>query len=290
VNPLVVVSIVTGGSGQLLRDCVTSLFRTTTIPLEVVVVDNCAEFDTAAILQGLPPVRLVPNTRRLGFAANHNQVLKEARAPYVFVLNDDTVLFPGCLDRLVEALEHDPSLGMAGPRIWDDLDRSRPQNSAGDRFLGPGRALLQDLVQLTPLVGCAGWRRLIFGQFRPVERTERVAHLGGAAFMVRTDAMREVGLMDEQFGMYYEETDWCRRFGRNGWGILVVGDAELVHLGGQSTRPRAAWWAQVQRRSRDLYLRKHHPWGARFFLDTMRPPLTWILNRWRRKSTAEAHV
>lgn len=273
----VLVSIVTGGSGELLRDCVASLFRESALPFEVAIVDNCAPFDVESALEGLPPVRILRNTAQLGFAANHNQVLKTATAPHVFVLNDDTVLFPGCMERLVRALEADPSLGMAGPRIWNDPDRTSLQDSVGDRFPGLARALVQDLLELTPLIGEATLRRWVFRNFHPVFRSGRVAHLGGAALMVRTAAIEQVGLMDERFGMYYEETDWCLRFRRHGWGVAAVAEAELVHLGGQSTSPRAAHWARVQRRSRDLYLRKHHPWTSRLILDLVRPPLQGLL-------------
>lgn len=274
----VAVSIVSGSSGPMLRDCVKSVLDTAgELNPEIWVVDNCAPYDVVHFLEGLPNVRVIRNLTMRGFAANQNEILAQTTADFIFVLNDDTILFPACLQRLLGALQADSSAAMSGPLTFCDTDCREIQPSVSSHFPGVWRTLVQELVSLTPLIASPTIRRRVFQEFEPLQASGPVEHLGGAAMLVRRVAMDQVGLMDERFGMYYEETDWCFRMRRAGWRMLAVADARIVHFGGQTTRVRSEHYAVMQRRSRILYLRKHYPVATFLALSVILPPLRLAL-------------
>ncbi|MHB1953056.1 MAG: glycosyltransferase [Sulfobacillus sp.] len=266
----VTVSIVTGGSADYLRGCIESIFVTRgDLEVDVVVVDNCAPYDTAALLQDYPQVAILRNAQRQGLAANQNQILAGSRSSYVFVLNDDTVLLPGCMQALVEALESHPRTSMAVPLIYNDMSLSSIQANVGVRYLTPAWALLQELVNLTPFIGIAWIRRFCFREFEPMRRSGPARLVGGAGMMVRGSCLASVGLMEERYGLYYEEMDWCLRMRRQGWELRTVADARMVHFGGGTTRESPAFYVQTQRASRERYLRKWYPGAAWLIFDVL---------------------
>jgi len=226
---------------ELLRQCLASVevsLATSALPAEVVVVDNgSADGSAALVREQFPWVRLLANESNAGFAAASNQGLRALGLPglegppYALLLNPDTIVRGRALAEMVSFMEQTPQAGAAGARlVYAD---GSFQHSAFHfptlamaylDFFVPHHRLLD-----TGLNGRYPRRRYEAGRPFPID------HPLGAALLVRREAVAEVGLLDEQFFMYCEEVDWCRRIKKAGWQIYCLPQAEIVHLAGQST-------------------------------------------------------
>jgi hypothetical protein len=238
------------------------------LAIETWVVDNASTDGSAEMVrQRHPRVRLIANQENRGFAAASNQalreVLQENASCYVLLLNPDTEVVGDALNLLVDHLEQFPEVGAVGPAlVYPD---GRFQHSA---FAFPGVAQL--FLDLFPLHGRLIESRLNgryprdwYAAGQPFD----IDHPLGAALMVRTDVVEQVGLLDEQFFMYGEEVDWCWRIKKAGWVVRCVPEARVVHHEGRSTAQfREAMFVALWQSRRRLYARHHGPvtnWLAR---------------------------
>ena len=224
------VVIVNWNTEDLLRDCLRSLFAGLgDIAAEVLVVDNdSADGSVAMVRREFPGVTLIETGRNLGFAGGNNVALRRAVGRHVLLLNTDTLVHGDVIPRSVAWLDAHPEVGVMGPRVLNADGTVQPSCSA---FPSLGHLALQTLG-LTRLRRFDGYR--MTGWDRAEER--RVEVISGAAMFVRAKAMEQVGLLDEAFFFYGEETDWCRRFAAAGWQLVFVPIPEITHFGGGAVR------------------------------------------------------
>jgi N-acetylglucosaminyl-diphospho-decaprenol L-rhamnosyltransferase len=251
---------------------------------QVLVVEGGSGDDSAAVIaQAIARdgwrdwVKLLVSQENRGFAGGNNVALRQALlgpqvADYLWLLNPDTVVRPGGLRELVGFMDAHPRSGVAGSRL-EDPDGS-VQCSA---FRFP--SLLSELeaaIRLRPVTWTL--RRWMIAP-PPPEAAQPADWVSGASFLIRTQALRQVGLLDEQYFMYFEELDFCRRLALAGWERWYVPASGVVHLGGQSTGVRNGWrpskrtpryWFESRRR----YLLKHHGWAY-----TLAADVTWSVGR-----------
>jgi N-acetylglucosaminyl-diphospho-decaprenol L-rhamnosyltransferase len=187
---------------------------------------------------------VIENPQRVGFSANHNQVIGEVvshdSARYVLVLNEDTELEPGSLEELVSFADQEDCLGAAGPRL---VEKDGREQASYFRF----PAVLEQF-----------WSTLRPG--KPPRRAETAGWLNGSCLLVRTDAFRRVGPLDARFFIFFEDTDLGLRLHRAGWRSAVCESSRVVHHGHQ-TVSQSGVGAHMERqmlRSRYIYFRKHH--------------------------------
>ena len=268
-GPRVAVVVVNYNTLGLVTDCLAALDRERAggEQFTAVVVDNASPDGSGMQLPGAvfrggwgewARVLALPDNR--GFAAGNNTALRllftDPDPPdYVLLLNPDTVPRPGAVRRLRDFLDGNPRAGLAGSRL-EDPDGT--PHRAAFRFPGVAsefeRGLRLGLVSklLEPCVVAPP----------PADRPHRADWLSGASLMVRRQVFEQVGLMDEGFFLYFEETDLCRRARRAGWECWHVPASRVVHLVGQSTgvtdrkkppRRVPAYWLAARRR----YFRKH---------------------------------
>jgi N-acetylglucosaminyl-diphospho-decaprenol L-rhamnosyltransferase len=239
--PDVTVSIVAGSDAGLLQGCIESLGAAArTATLETIVVDNAS----AEPISARGGVEVIRNDVRRGFGANHNAALARAAGRYAFILNDDTVLDEGAIDRLCAFMDQNPVVAAVGPRLRYADGRRQP---SAFRFPTPMRVALT-AATLQRL----GW------DMSGGERIRRVDWVHGAAMMVRVDAFRDAGGLDERFYMYLEDVDLCRRLRDRGWEVAFFPRAGLVHFENSSTAAVPERRIFQHARSRGLYARKHH--------------------------------
>jgi GT2 family glycosyltransferase len=222
--------IVNWNTQGLLRDCLTSVFRGLgPLKAEVIVVDNASEDGSARMVRReFPEVRLIENARNLGFAAGNNTGLRQATGRHVMLLNTDTLVHGDVLPQAVAWLDAHPSVGVLGPRVLNADGSVQPSCSAfpslaflAMQTLGLTRIAALDAYRMT------GWDRM---------SERQVDVISGAAMFVRRAAMEAVGLLDEAFFFYGEETDWCHRFKRAGWDLVFAPIPEITHFGGGTVR------------------------------------------------------
>jgi GT2 family glycosyltransferase len=210
-----------------------------------IVLDNAStDGSVPAIRAAFPDARILALEKNLGYAGNNNAGIAAALAQgaeWVLVLNEDTVLAPDCIDRLVQAGQDDPRAGMTGPMVYHH-DEPAIIQSAGGRMGRDWQAF--HLAQNEPDQGQ-------FAQPREVD------WLSGCAILVRRQVIEELGMLDERFFYYWEEVEWCVRAGKAGWRILHVPQAKLWHKGVQRDyrpSPAVTYYAT---RNRFMLLAKH---------------------------------
>jgi N-acetylglucosaminyl-diphospho-decaprenol L-rhamnosyltransferase len=244
--PDITVSLVNTSNRELLLDCLASLAAAAAeTTLQTIVVDNASTDGSAdAVRAAHSDVELVERERRYGFGANHNEAIGRASGRYVLILNEDTVLHPGSLDRMRRFMDQNPQVGACGPRILNP-DGS-PQPSAF-HFPTPGRVALAALT-----LQRRGWIQ------SNVDHVARVDWVCGAAILARTPALRAIGGFDERLFIYSEDPDLCLRLRDAGYATAYFPYASLVHFENATTGGVPARRIAQMERSRAVYTRTHH--------------------------------
>ncbi|HEY7456425.1 MAG TPA: glycosyltransferase [Solirubrobacterales bacterium] len=243
----------TNGREDLLA-CLDAIERThpSGVERETLVLDNASEDGSAEAVRARGgDVRLIALERRAGKAANDSTLLREASGRYCLLLNEDSELRPGATAALIAALDADPRAAAAGAQLLDSAGRPTP---CAWRFPGVG----------TALAGALFLHRLLTVQSKGGQ-TRRVDWAQSSALLVRREAAVEVGYLDPDFFVYYDECDFCKRLAEAGWQTLYVPAAEAVHRDQLATDLAAGLPRIVEfHRNRDLYMRKHHGRAAAF--------------------------
>jgi len=244
--------IVNWNTRDLLVNCLNSINKSITdISYEVFVVDNASTDGSVAILgKDFPEVSIIENSSNRGFAAANNQAFRIMRGRYALLLNTDTVLTEKAVSELYNFMESHPDSAMACGQLLNE-DGSL-QNSIASL---PG---IQKLFFNMPLLEMLFPHRFPSKRYHheiPVEIESGI----GACLIVRRSAMDKVGLLDERYFFFMEETDWARRMRDAGWKIHFVPSARIYHLQGRSIGDgilsRSTFYM-----SRYRYFRKWYPY------------------------------
>ncbi len=223
--------------------CLGSLERLDYPSYEIVVVDNGSDpHARASIRERFPTVRLLVNDDNLGFAAGSNVgIVDQMRrgVEYVLLLNDDTEVAEDFLNILVEVGEAEPDIGILGPSILY-YDRPEVIWSAGGAVDALGEPRHLALEQ--PLD--SSWRDV-----------REVDYVTGCALLVKSEVVERVGVLDERFFAYFEETEWCDRARRAGFRVVHVAPARVWHKIESAARTTSRPYLYLMARNRLLYLR-----------------------------------
>jgi N-acetylglucosaminyl-diphospho-decaprenol L-rhamnosyltransferase len=228
VDPALAVSVVvvSYNTAALLRNCLESIGQADDVSREVFVVDNASTDGSAALVANeFPAVRLVPNATNVGFTRANNQALRQARGRYLLLLNPDAELRPGALATLVAYLDSHPNVGVVGPRLYYP---DGAVQSSRRRFPTLATGFVESTV-LQSWMPRAGVLCRYYCEDLPDDRSHEVDWLIGACLLVRREAVAPIGLFDERFFMYSEETDWCRRIKLAGWSVVYNPEAVVIH-------------------------------------------------------------
>ena len=230
--PLSVV-IVSWNTREITLEALRSFLPADDLPLEVVVVDNASSDGSAdAIEAAFPGVLVIRNERNVGFAGGVNVGLRASRHPLVLLLNPDTRVVGDALSRLVDYASAHPEAGIVGPRVLNEDGTLQ-----ASRFRFP--SLLNQLLEATYLSqllpGSRFFNRERFGG-GDATTPAPVDAVSGCCFLVRRSVLDSVGVLDEDFFMYAEETDLCYRAWQAGFKVHYAPVGEIVHLHGASSR------------------------------------------------------
>ncbi|WP_210208140.1 glycosyltransferase family 2 protein [Rhodoplanes roseus] len=260
------VIVVNYNAGGFLRDTIDAVLASCAVA-RVVVVDNGSTDDSLAGLPRSGPgsrLDVIRNAVNLGFATACNVGLGHASADFVLLLNPDCRPMPGAIERLIAVLIEHPDAGMSGPLLL---------NPDGSEQAGGRRAVPTPWRSLVRTLGLARFSRVVpaftdYGLHREPLPAQPIAveAISGACMMVRRDALRRVGLMDERYFLHCEDLDWCMRFRRGGFPILFTPEARVVHQKGVSSRSRPIATEWHKHRGMVLFYRK-------FFRETYPAPL-----------------
>lgn len=221
---------------------------------EVIVVDHASPDGSAeAVRREFPSVRLLASESNPGFAAGCNTGLRAATGEFALLLNSDTIVSAGALDRLIERVRREPAVAVAGPRLVDA--EGLPELSFGAMIAPFAEARQKTLTRLLA--------RRVGPAVRYVQRlTSREQYpdwVSGACLLVRRHDAEAVGLLDERFFLYTEDVDFCASIRARGRKVLFTPVAEIVHLRGRSRATAAASSEAAYRRSQMAFYEKYHP-------------------------------
>lgn len=275
-QPLVAVVILNTNRRDDTLECLSSVFASTYSRLQVLVLDNASsDGSVEAIQAGFPDVQLTRLTENKGYAGNNNVGIRlalEDGADWILVLNEDTILAPDCIERMVRAGESETSVGIVGPMVYHADEPEYIQSAGG---------VLDNLWRATHL----GQNELDTQQFsgnRPVD------WISGCALMIRRATVEQIGLIDERFFYYWEETDWCIRARDAGWKLVHVTEAKLWHKGVQRDYRPSPNVTYFSARNRLLFLANNNaPARAKAlaWFQSLRTWTSWSVRpKWRHMS------
>lgn len=268
-NPEISIIILNYKSRGLTRECIKSFRRLKdSVPFEIIVVDNGGEPGLQEMLsERFPEVKYLKLPRNMGFAAGNNMGARVARGKYFLFANQDLTAHEGSLDTLYAFMEAQTDVAISGPRLINP-DGSLQQSYY--RFYSP----------LTPLYRRTFLGTLPFGKkhldtFLMKDRghadIREVDFLMGACLCVRRSATEVVGLLDERFFFYFEDTDWCRRFWEAGYRVCYVPSATMMHLHSRDSAQKMGLSSLLSKSTR-----LHIYSGIKYFLKYGGKPLTYV--------------
>jgi len=265
-NPTISEVIVNYKTPQLTVDCLLSLGGLESLVHDIFLVDNDSgsecieELNQSIDKHALNKVNLLVSEHNAGFSAGNNLGINASASEFVLLLNSDTIVRPGAIEMLVKTLQDNPQMGMASPRLeWPD---GSPQESCF-RFHRPVNELIRS--------ACTGpITRLLKRYEVPLPVCDEISYPEWTSFacvLIRRELFEQIGLLDDEFFMYFEDVDFCRRARAAGWPIINNPRAHVLHLRGGSSpvKSQAAKKKRLPRyfyESRSRYYYKHFGrWG-----------------------------
>jgi GT2 family glycosyltransferase len=228
-----------------LERCLASLHAAPpSAPHEIIVVDNASTDGSAEAARRWAGVHVVEQHSNAGFARANNAGIRTAAGIDLLLLNSDTIVPPGAIDRMLGELDADPSVAVVGPRLVDA--QGRAELSFG-RMISPWNELRQKRLAKSGAVE------------RLTRRRQFPDWVTAACMLVRRADADAVGLLDERYFMYTEDVDFCAAIRARGRRILFAPEIEVVHVRGRSGAAAPTATADAYRRSRLAFYEKHHP-------------------------------
>lgn len=245
VDRCVGIVIVNYNAGSCLLSAVAAALRSSAVG-EVVVVDNASadgSVDRLLSTYGFHPrLRVVRNSKNMGFARAANLALCNIDLPLILLLNPDCIIESSTLDRLLPLLERDTEVGMIGCLLRNE--DGTEQAGCRRAVPTPWRSFVRVLHLDRVFWGYPRFRNFVLIKDPLPSVPIYVEAISGAFMLIRREALKRVGPLDEEYFLHCEDLDWCFRFRVAGWKILFVPDVEVVHYGGvcSASRPIFVHW------------------------------------------------
>lgn len=259
-RPLVALVVLNWNGALDTIESLKSLSKLTYTNHIVVLVDNGSSDNSITIFKTYDAMlrfQLIETGRNLGYAGGNNVGIRAAidqGADFVLVLNNDTTVAPDLIERLLDAANENPDAGVFSARVlyyndpqrvWFDRAHWNPRTLSLE---WPGQGSMESDLPTTATESDYG---------------------SGAALFFRTEVVNEIGLLDEDFFLVWEEVDWCFRARKAGWKVISVPRAKVWHkIGvsfGSESSPLRTYFST---RNKLLWFSRHAPWSARIRLWT----------------------
>lgn len=250
------VIIVNWNTKDLLLDCIKSLIETTKkIKIEIIVVDNASsDGSPEAVQQNFPRVKIIVNKDNLGFARANNIGIMGSKGRYICLVNSDIKVINNALDQMISYMDNNPGVGVLGPKTLN-ADMTLRKNCRKYPSLWNMFCRSLGLHVLFPRIPFFSDTLMIYFDHSTIKK---VNVLPGCFLLVRREALNDVGGLDENFFIYGEDKDWCKRFNYSGWDIHFFPSAEVIHFAGQSSSAAPIRFIIERLKANSYYWKKHH--------------------------------
>lgn len=226
-SPSVAIVIVNWNSFAVTAQCLESLRLVTYHNFKTLVVDNGSNDGSGdRLFEAYPEITLIKNEQNLGFTGGNNKGIQyglENGYDFIMLLNNDTIVTPAFLDTLMASIHGIPDIAAIQPKIMFNYDRNIIWNAGGvfNKFL--------------TLTKTRGERVTDTGQFDHLKSTDWIT---GCCFLIRSDVVNKIGLLDDKFFIYYEDTDWSLKIRNLGLKMGFEPKAVIFHEAGMSDANR----------------------------------------------------
>jgi len=253
--------IVNWNTGALLTQCVDSIKNTVKgIDYEIIVTDNASTDDSIARLEKTHNnVEIIKSEKNLGFAAGNNLALSRCKGKNIMLLNPDTLLTEGAVDKMTDYLENHSGTGVVGPSLTDEKGNIHPSTAGSFPELF---VIFCEVSGLTKLFPSSSRIRGLYMRSKKQKPLE-VDWVSGACIMLRHKVFDKTGPLNESFFLYFEDQEWCYRIKKKGYKIIFLPQAKVIHFENQSVLKVGEKAEKKNRLSyRDYLLNFNSPSGA----------------------------
>ncbi|MGR3310598.1 MAG: glycosyltransferase family 2 protein [Candidatus Brocadiales bacterium] len=252
-SPKVIITILNLNKCIDTIECIDSLGKIDYPNYEIVLVDNGSKDNSVELFKARyssnTKIRLLINNNNLGFTGGHNLAIRHTLGEdidYFLLLNNDTVVKPDFLTRLINAAKADDKIGIVGPKIYK-FGSSDILSCSGTKTI----PFLDNILEYLHKV---------------IHNIETVDHIPSAALMIKKEVIERIGLLDERFFAYFEDWDWCVRARKLGYKSVYVPDATIWHKDATTIGFKSPSYYYYTTRNRMLFARKHLGWFTFIFL------------------------
>jgi GT2 family glycosyltransferase len=244
---------------ELLYNCLKSVYdQTKGISFEIIYVDNASvDGSVDMVRKEFPEVRIIENEKNEGFIRANNQAIRVANGRYVLLLNSDTIVLDNAIAKTVKFADEHPQAAVFGCRVLNPNRTLQRTCFMYPSILNTFLAATY-LYKIFPKSRFFGMEHMTWWDYNDVREVETIC---GCFSMVRSEAIKIVGLMDERYFVYGDDPDWCYRFSMAGWKVMFTPSAKIIHYGGQNTKQMARKFRWQLLGSRLIFMKLHgNPW------------------------------
>lgn len=274
-SPELTIVILSYNVRRLLVDCLNSLYKSQkkSDNWKIVVVDNNSPDDSVKYVRAhFPQVKLIANSKNLGFAAGNNVALEKVTSPYTLLLNPDTVVYPGSVQTVLSYVDSHPDVAAATCRV--ELPDKSLDYSCHRRFPDPWNSFLYFYSGFFK-------RFSSYSKLSNSSEIHEIDALTGAFALIRTQAGQSVHWLDEDYFWNGEDLDFCYRLKKANWKIMYIPSVKITHFKGSSSglRPSAGQKVAIANkiRSTDSGIDAMRIFYTKHLSSKYPAPLNWLV-------------
>lgn len=214
--------------------CIDSIFiNNPNDDIEIIIVDNNSQDDSVSAIQSnYPHIKLIKNPSNVGYAKAINQGIKIAKGQYILLLNPDTIVFPDTLNTAINFMDKNLRVGVVTCKVELEDGKIDPACHRGFPTPWASFCYFVGLERLFP-------KSRLFGRYHlgwlPLDTIHEIDTPSGCFYLIRKSVIDEVGLLDENYFLFYEEVDWSYRIKQKGWKIFFLPEVKILHYKGVSS-------------------------------------------------------
>jgi len=256
IGPDVSIVTVSWNVKKLILECIQSVYeKTENYSFEMIIIDNDSKDGTPETIEKkFHEIKLIKNNYNAGITVANNQGIKASKGRYICFLNPDTHLINNAIDLLVKYLEENTSVSAVGPQSIN------PGGVIEENCRKGSMSIWTEFLDMTTLTARFPKNRIIsrhrLGYWDHMS-IRSVDHIAAECLIVRKNLLNQIGVMDEQFFMYGDDTDFCRRIKNSGGEIIYFPHAKIFHHKGSSSKQNSEI-SIVAKESYYKYFSKHH--------------------------------